>query len=245
MTYEKNASTGIETAYLEVIKGAETTGTAVEPYYTSANIIEGAIKNQMPLYSVIIDGISLSSIKKKFSVCPTYKDLAEQYEREFVESCINHLDSLNILDSDDAIKSNTKSYQIAGGLGVKAIYDELNSGKAASNHTHTKSQVKDFAHNHDERYFTETEVKSKLNSLFVTWDCKYDFGKVAASTGKTYQREATWEGKKILGVVGIRSNLPITAYISDGKLIIDFYNYSSSEIDLGEVVVTVLYANNQ
>lgn len=36
-------------------------------------------------------------------------------------------------------------------------------GAAASSHTHTKSQITDFAHTHDDRYYTETEVDSKLN----------------------------------------------------------------------------------
>ena len=36
------------------------------------------------------------------------------------------------------------------------------SGKADKSHTHTKSQITDFAHTHDDRYFTETEVTNKL-----------------------------------------------------------------------------------
>ena len=36
------------------------------------------------------------------------------------------------------------------------------AGKADTGHTHTKSQITDFAHTHDDRYFTETEVTNKL-----------------------------------------------------------------------------------
>ena len=36
------------------------------------------------------------------------------------------------------------------------------NGKSDVGHTHTKSQITDFAHNHDDRYFTETEVTNKL-----------------------------------------------------------------------------------
>ena len=36
------------------------------------------------------------------------------------------------------------------------------SGKADKIHTHTKSHITDFAHTHDDRYFTETEVTNKL-----------------------------------------------------------------------------------
>lgn len=35
-------------------------------------------------------------------------------------------------------------------------------GKAATGHTHTKAQITDFAHDHDDRYYTETEVDTKL-----------------------------------------------------------------------------------
>ena len=38
------------------------------------------------------------------------------------------------------------------------------STKANSSHTHTKSEITDFSHNHDERYYTEDEIDSKLNS---------------------------------------------------------------------------------
>lgn len=34
--------------------------------------------------------------------------------------------------------------------------------KANSSHTHTKSQITDFAHNHDDRYYTVSEIDSKL-----------------------------------------------------------------------------------
>ena len=36
------------------------------------------------------------------------------------------------------------------------------AGKSDTGHTHTKAQITDFAHTHDDRYFTETEVTSKL-----------------------------------------------------------------------------------
>ena len=35
-------------------------------------------------------------------------------------------------------------------------------GKSDKGHTHTKSEITDFAHTHDDRYFTETEITNKL-----------------------------------------------------------------------------------
>lgn len=36
-------------------------------------------------------------------------------------------------------------------------------GAAAASHSHTKSQITDFAHTHDDRYYTESEMNTKLN----------------------------------------------------------------------------------
>lgn len=40
---------------------------------------------------------------------------------------------------------------------------EAISGKADIGHTHTKSEITDFDHNHDDRYYTESEVDTKLS----------------------------------------------------------------------------------
>lgn len=49
----------------------------------------------------------------------------------------------------------------------RAIETQLNSQlakKANTTHTHTKNQINDFFHNHDDRYFTESEVNIKFAS---------------------------------------------------------------------------------
>ena len=53
---------------------------------------------------------------------------------------------------------------ITGTLSNQADLFNALSGKANSSHTHTKSEITDFSHNHDERYYTESEIDSKLNS---------------------------------------------------------------------------------
>ena len=53
---------------------------------------------------------------------------------------------------------------ITGTLSNQADLFNALSGKANSSHTHTKSEITDFSHNHDERYYTEDEIDSKLNS---------------------------------------------------------------------------------
>ena len=39
-------------------------------------------------------------------------------------------------------------------------------------HSHTKSQITDFAHTHDDRYYTETEMNSKLGEKFNSANVK-------------------------------------------------------------------------
>lgn len=160
MTYEKNAASGIESAKLEVVQGTATSGTPSAPEIVSGDILNGDLKNQMPLYAVYVSGVALTKISTQFMVCPTYKDLAIYYAQQFQNACETHLNSLNIIDSADAIDANSAANQLAGALGVK----ELASQKAPAAHIHDDlyyrketiiqalNSKSDTGHNHDERY---------------------------------------------------------------------------------------------
>lgn len=125
MTYAKDSREGTESAYLQVIKGTESSGTPSVPSYTNGNILEGATFNQMPLYKVKIEGVVLSDIEPLFVTQPTYKALAEQYASQFQNACETYLGALNILDTREAIEANTQANQLAGALGVKEISTDL------------------------------------------------------------------------------------------------------------------------
>lgn len=125
MTYEKNASDGTEIAYLEVLKGTETEGTPSAPSYVNGNILDGATKNQMPLYKATIQGVVLKTLTKMFSVVSTFKQMALQYEAEFRRACQNYLNSLQIEDTLEEILENTQANQLAGALGVKELAEEV------------------------------------------------------------------------------------------------------------------------
>ena len=47
--------------------------------------------------------------------------------------------------------------------GLTHLLEKTNAKFSKVGHTHTKSEITDFAHNHDDRYYTESEVDSKLN----------------------------------------------------------------------------------
>lgn len=66
--YTRNTSTGKEEANLVVIKGTANSVAGADPSYTSGNIISGnAMRNEMPLYRVVFDGLTISRIDTLFS----------------------------------------------------------------------------------------------------------------------------------------------------------------------------------
>lgn len=52
---------------------------------------------------------------------------------------------------------------VDGSADVNWSLDEI--GTAAKKHTHTKSDITDFAHAHDDRYYTENEINDKLKAI--------------------------------------------------------------------------------
>lgn len=54
--------------------------------------------------------------------------------------------------------NQTEPYEIVDAAARKDI-----AGKSDIGHTHTRSEITDFAHDHDERYYTETEIDTKLS----------------------------------------------------------------------------------
>ena len=196
MTYEKNAASGIESAKLEVVQGTATSGTPSAPEIVSGDILNGDLKNQMPLYAVYVSGVALTKISTQFMVCPTYKDLAIYYAQQFQNACETHLNSLNIIDSADAIDANSAANQLAGALGVKklasqkapvahihddlyyrrGILDQALSTKSNTNHNHDE-RYSGVNHNHDERYYLPVGTTvlhwNRYNAPFTygKWEC--------------------------------------------------------------------------
>lgn len=67
LRYNKNMDSGVETASFEVIKG--TSGDDyVDPECTSGNILEGEAVDDMKLYRVNINGLSIESVTPLFTV---------------------------------------------------------------------------------------------------------------------------------------------------------------------------------
>lgn len=92
LTYEKNAVTSIETVKLEVIKGTPAESNPSVPGYTTGDILNsGEAKNQMPLYKIPFDGLSIGEPVKLFSTVPTLETMKTEVD-EKVDDKIEELD---------------------------------------------------------------------------------------------------------------------------------------------------------
>jgi hypothetical protein len=86
-----------------------------------------------------------------------------------LQSKVAALEALIQTDSDAAINKFNEIVAFLAGLSDtdQASLVSLLNGKANASHTHTKSEISDFAHNHDDRYYTETEIDSLLSGFFT------------------------------------------------------------------------------
>ncbi len=126
----------IDTYALAVKKGTAAAGVAVDPVMIQGNLYEGEASREYPLWRGRLGGVSITKVEQMFRIIPTIPDLEAQY------------DALN------------------EGLGGKTIAEairDLNTDLAAANTALQSKAPSD--HNHDSRYYTESEVNNLLGSL--------------------------------------------------------------------------------
>lgn len=73
--YEKNADSGIESAYLVVIQGTSTQGTPEDPEYNDNSILDGTLISDFPLYRIKLDGLNVGEPEKLFTVIKNINDI--------------------------------------------------------------------------------------------------------------------------------------------------------------------------
>ena len=84
-----------------------------------------------------------------------------------LKSLNKEIDDLDSKISDLEIRDNSQANDTENDIAamnakIKANTEAI-SGKADKNHTHIKSEITDFDHNHDDRYYTESEIDTKLS----------------------------------------------------------------------------------
>lgn len=84
ITYEKNVTTGIETATVNVIKGTSS-DSYVDPEYTKGNILIGEEKDDFLLYRVKINGLNIETVEPLFTVTNSILDLLDAQNKTNIE----------------------------------------------------------------------------------------------------------------------------------------------------------------
>lgn len=64
-------SEGIDTMACEVKRGTAVTGTATDPVLTQNDLYQGGKVRELPLYRVILDGLSITKVEPMFNLIPT------------------------------------------------------------------------------------------------------------------------------------------------------------------------------
>ena len=77
LRYTKDSSTGIESVALVAIKGAAASGVAEVPAHTEGNILDGDSPVDFPLYTVTIEGLTVTEVTALFT---TTKKVHEQFD---------------------------------------------------------------------------------------------------------------------------------------------------------------------
>lgn len=91
--YAKNASTGIESVSLVVIKGTPTTGTPADPSYTRGDILNGnALANDMPLWRIPLNGITVGTPVQLFKEFTSAKDAWDSVSHKMLIHEVGYLE---------------------------------------------------------------------------------------------------------------------------------------------------------
>lgn len=77
--YEKNAETAVETITWNVIQGTPTEGSPTVPAYTEGTIDNGDTVADMPMFQVLINGITLESVTPVFDVGPVSNETRQMF----------------------------------------------------------------------------------------------------------------------------------------------------------------------
>ena len=80
LRYEKNSDSGIETASLVAIKGTSTDAYA-EPVYTEGDILTGKAVDDILLYKVFINGLSIENVESAFTLTDSLMDILAEQKR--------------------------------------------------------------------------------------------------------------------------------------------------------------------
>ena len=101
-----------------------------------------------------------NNLSNKPSIPSDVSDLTDTQNTQFTPKSHTHSEYVNPVIVDDlTTDDSSKVLSAKQGKALKGLVD----GKASSSHNHTKSDITDFSHDHDDRYYTETEINGLLD----------------------------------------------------------------------------------
>ena len=151
MRYNKDVNTAVESASLQVIKGTETSGTPVQPACITGDIYAGALQDDVPLYRVALDGLTITGVTKLYTEISPLADISSVLAefRSQVLLAAYPVGSIytSINDADPAMLFGGTWEQISGKflLSADSAHAAGTTGGAAS-HTLTAAELPSHAH---------------------------------------------------------------------------------------------------
>ncbi len=174
--YEKQPGTGIESATLEVVKGA-ILDSGEDPDLITGDISDGALVNQMPLYRVVIDGIDLSDVQTIFNTVETLEKVKENIVNE-TKSDINTF--INYTENNVTQFMQSKSSVIDNKLSeVDNMIEKHNKQPITIS---TSNWVSTSAHG-DYKYYKDVIVENLTSNDYVDITVNIDDLEVANEAG--------------------------------------------------------------
>lgn len=131
LTYTKDEGTGVESVALEVIKGTPSESNPSVPSYVTGDILNnGELKNQMPLYKIPFDGLSIGEPVAMFTTVPTMQTMKEEVDAKVDDKIAEMDDAFAELEGsiDDKIAEAGKPLSSnAADWGMIANYGEYSA----------------------------------------------------------------------------------------------------------------------
>ena len=140
--YTKNASSGVEAVELVVIKGTPVIGVAEDPAYTVGDIVnDGAMLNDMPLYRVEINGLSLAKVTFLAQEAQNMESILKMVDNKVAKN--GHLSNKFLGTDDDGNVITKEVPSIPELYRVGDIYITTNSTNPANIFGGVWEQIKD------------------------------------------------------------------------------------------------------
>ena len=105
--------------------------------------------------------------------------------------------------------------------GLQHVLEGINTKFTKVGHKHTKADITDFAHTHDDRYYTETEINTKVNALNAAISGKADTTHTHKYAGSASAGGSANSAVKLDTATAGSATQPV--YFADGKPVATTY----------------------